>query len=212
MTRHFPWQTTIDKNSHQDVAEAIAAIESRRQAAHAFKDIRSFFNWCVPRYLKSSPCAGLRPPTQNPPRTRVLSNEELRAVWNAAAAYGAPFGSIVRLLILTGQRRGEIAALRSEWVKDDVIVFPAEITKNAREHVLPLGEIALAIIRQAALEGLLFQARGSDLPFSGFAASKKALDAKCSIEPWTLHDLRRTFVTNLAAAQACRRCSIRRAI
>jgi integrase len=185
LTRHFPWQTTIDKISHEDVAEAIAAIEGRSQAAHAFKDIRSFFNWCVPRYLKSSPCAGLRPPTQNPPRTRVLSNEELRAVWNAAAAYGAPFGSIVRLLILTGRRRGEIAALHSEWVKDDVIVFPAEITKNARVHVFPPGEMALSIIRQAAREGLLFQARGSDLPFSGFAASKKALDANSNIEPWS---------------------------
>jgi len=199
LTRHFSWQTSIDKISHQDVAEAIAAIKGRSQAAHAFKDIRSFFNWCVPRYLKSSPCAGLKSPAQNAPRARVLSNAELRAVWKAAVTYGAPFGTIVRLLILTGQRRGEIAALRSEWIGDDVIVFPAEFTKNAREHVLPLVEMTQAIIREVAREGLLFQARGSDLPFSGFGASKKALDAKCKIEPWTLHDLRRTFATNLAA-------------
>ena len=59
--------------------------------------------------------------------------------------------------------------------------------------------MALAIIRQPAREGLLFQARGSGLPFSGFAAGKKALDAKCNIEQWTLHDLRRTCATNLAA-------------
>jgi integrase len=199
LARHFPWQTSIDKITHRDVADAIAAVSGRSQAAHAFKDIRSFFNWCVPRHLKASPCAGLRPPAQNAPRARVLSDVELRVVWNAAAAYGYPFGAIVRLLILTGQRRGEIAALRSEWVKNDVVVFPAEITKNAREHVLPLGEVAIATILQIERKGLLFQARGSDLPFSGFGASKKVLDAKCKIEPWTLHDLRRTFATNLAA-------------
>jgi integrase len=199
LTRHFSWQMSIDKITHHDVAGAIDAIEGRSQAAHAFKDLRSFFNWCVPRYLKSSPCAGLRPPAQNAPRARVLSDVELRTVWSAAAAYGYPFGTIVQLLILTGQRRGEIAALRSEWVKDDFIVFPAAITKNAREHVLPLGEAAFAIIRQVEGNGPLFQARRSELPFSGFSASKTMLDRKCKIEPWTLHDLRRTFATNLAA-------------
>jgi integrase len=199
LTRHFSWQSPIDKITHQDVVEVIEGIAGKSQAAHAFKDIRSFFNWCVPRYLKSSPCHGLKPPAQNAPRARVLSEQELRAVWNAAEDYGYPFGSIVQLLILTGQRRGEIAALRSDWVKDEAIRFPAEITKNGREHVLPIGHIANSIIDGIKSKGLLFQARGSESPFSGFAASKKSIDAKCKIALWTLHDLRRTFATNLAA-------------
>lgn len=199
LMRHFSWQTPIDKITHQDVTAVIEGIAGRSQAAHAFKDIRSFFNWCVPRYLKSSPCLGLKPPVQNAPRARVLTDAELAAVWNAAVAHGYPFGSIVRLLILTGQRRGEIAALRSEWVRDDVIILPAKITKNGREHILPIGKMASSIILGIKHKGLLFQARGSEAPFSGFGASKKSIDAKCGIEPWTLHDLRRTFATNLAA-------------
>lgn len=133
------------------------------------------------------------------PRARCLTNAELAAVWYAADAHGHPFGNIVKLLILTGQRRGEIAALRSEWVTGNVIVFPADITKNGREHTLPIGRMAASIILGTKCKGLLFQARGSEAPFSGFGASKKSIDAKCGIEPWTLHDLRRTFATNLAA-------------
>lgn len=198
LERHFDWKKPIDKITHGDVAEAIDRIEAKSQAAHAFKDIRTFFNWCVPRYLKSSPCTGLKPPPQNPPRSRVLSDDELRAVWNTAVEYGYPFGHIVRLLILTGQRRSEIAGLRSEWIVGDTIVFPAEITKNHREHVLPLGPMAKALIADLKGEGLLFKARGSELAFSGFGASKAAFDRRCPIKPWTLHDLRRTMATNLA--------------
>jgi integrase len=199
LMRHFSWQMPIDKITHRHIDEAISEIKRRSQAAHAFKDIRSFFNWCVPRYLSSSPCLGLKPPPQNSPRARVLNDLELSAVWNAATAYGYPFGTIIQLLILTGQRRGEIAALRSEWVKKDSIQFPSEVTKNGRDHELPIGPMAAALIKQIGGTGLLFPARGSALPFSGFGASKESFGRKCQIEPWTLHDLRRTVATRLAA-------------
>lgn len=71
LMRHFSWQAPIDKILHQDVASVIEAIAGKSQAAHAFKDIRSFFNWCVPRYLKSSPCLGLKSPAQNAPACEV---------------------------------------------------------------------------------------------------------------------------------------------
>jgi integrase len=199
LTKHFSWREPIDKISHRDVAEVIDRIGGKSQAAHAFKDLRAFFNWCVPRYLKISPCQGLKPPPQNPPRARVLTDDELRAVWKASVEYGYPFGDIVRLLILTGQRRGEIAALRREWLHDNAIVFPPEITKNAREHVLPVGEMTLSILTPTKNEGLLFPARRSEFPFNGFGASKEALNERCGVSQWTLHDLRRTFATNLAA-------------
>lgn len=199
LTKHFSWLVPIDKIAHGDIADIIEGINGRSQAAHAFKDIRTFFNWCVPRYLKVSPCLGLKPPQQNPPRARVLTDAELRAVWLAAVDYGYPFGDIVRLLILTGQRRGEIAALRREWVRENTIVFPAEITKNAYEHVLPVGAMTLQILGAIKGNGLLFPARRSELSFNGFGASKEALDERCGVSNWTLHDLRRTFATNLAA-------------
>lgn len=175
--RHFSWQAPIDKITHEDVAAVIGGIAGRSQAAHAFKDIRSFFNWCLPRYLKSSPCMGLKPPVQNAPRARVLTEAELAAVWNAAAAHGYPFGSIVKLLLLTGQRRGEIAALRSEWVRGDGILFLTEITKNGREHILPIGQMASSIIGGIKQKRLLFQARGSESAVQRICGSRR--EAQC---------------------------------
>ncbi len=199
LTKHFTWRDPIDKITYRDAAEVIDGIKGKSQAFHAFKDLKTFFNWCVPRYLKMSPCQGLKPPGQNPPRSRVLNNDELRAVWRAATEYGYPFGDIVRLLILTGQRRGEIAGLRRDWVNGDMIEFPPEVTKNAREHRLPIGALTQGILNPIKGDGLLFPARRSELPFNGFGASKEALDERCGVSGWTLHDLRRTFATNLAA-------------
>ena len=108
LTRHFEWTKPIDQITHHDVLIALAAIEARSQRAHALKDIRTFFNWCIPRYLKSSPCIGIRKPAQKP-RDRVLTDDELCEVWNRAREIGYPYGSIVQLLILTGQRLSEIA-------------------------------------------------------------------------------------------------------
>jgi hypothetical protein len=81
------------------------------------------------------------------------------------------------------------------------VTLPPELTKNNREHTFPVGPMASAIIhRRVQLERdsrLLFQAQGSERPFSGWSKCKKALDKVANIAPWTLHDLRRTFRTNL---------------
>jgi integrase len=105
------------------------------------------------------------------------------------------------LLILTGQRRGEIAALKRAWVDHEKITLPAVLTKNGREHVLPIGARAQRVIRLAGSgPGLLFPARGlPNTPFSGWSKSKKALDRISGVKDWTLHDLRRTFSSGLAA-------------
>ena len=131
LTRHFQWTKPLDQITHQDVLTALDGIEARSQRAHALKDIRTFFNWCIPRYLKSSPCIGIKKSTQKP-RDRVLADDELCKVWNRAREIGYPYGTIVLLLILTGQRLGEIAGLRWEWIEEGTVTFPGEITKNAR--------------------------------------------------------------------------------
>ena len=176
---------------------ALDGIEAASQRAHALKDIRTFFNWCIPRYLKSSPCAGIRRPAQKP-RDRVLADDELCKVWNRAREIGYPYGTIVLLLILTGQRLGEIAGLRWEWIEEETVTFPGEITKNARVSKIPIGVMAHRIIEDTPRHSLLlFPARGhATRPFNGFGASKKSLD-KCGVENFTHHDLRRTFATSL---------------
>jgi len=198
LTRHFPWTKPLDQITHQDVLNVLDAIEGRSQRAHALKDIRTFFNWCIPRYLKSSPCIGIKKPAQKP-RDRVLADDELCKVWKRAREIGYPYGTIVQLLILTGQRLGEIAGLRWEWIKEGTVTFPGEITKNARASRIPLGTMAQRLIEGTPRHSsLLFPARGqATRPFNGFGASKESLD-KCGVENFVHHDLRRTFATNMA--------------
>ncbi len=199
LRRHFKWQKPLDKITHNDVAATLDAIKAPSERAHALKDIRTFFNWCIPRYLDSSPCVGIKKPPQKS-RDRVLDDDELCRVWRQAELLGYPYGTIVRLLILTGQRSGETAALRWEWIGKDTITIPASVTKNGNTTTFPLGSMAKRLIDATPNTGpLLFPARGHrDKPFVGFGVSKLALD-RCGVESFTHHDLRRTFATNLAA-------------
>jgi len=171
------------------------------EAAHAFKDARTFFRWSVGRgYIARSPCEGMMPPAPYTPRERVLTDQELRAVWQAATDY--PFAAILRLLILTGQRRGEIAALRWEWIEERSITLPSYICKNGRTHTFPLSRMARDIVDALPRTNspLLFpNLRDPERPFNGFGKLKVKLDERARVTGWTLHDIRRTVATNLAA-------------
>ena len=184
LNTYFQWSKPIDKITHKDVADIVEAIPKPSEAEHAFKCIKSFFNWCVPRYLKHSPCTGLKPPSRYTPRERVLTDDELVRIWNAAGALHT-FGLIVRALILTGQRRGEIAQFQQSWINDSTVIFPATIAKNKREHRLPASPLMLQLLRQ--------------LPprYNGWGTPKAKLDRLSGVSAWTLHDLRRTYATNL---------------
>lgn len=192
---HFSWTRPINKITHEDIVTALDSIPHRSARAHALKDIRTFFNWCVPRYLAASPANGLKMPAYKP-RERVLTNEELRSVWNAAADIPR-FGAIVQLLILTGQRRGEIASLRWENVTADTLTFPE--TKNGRSHTIPLGILAAITLPVAEAEGFVFPATHGEGAYNGWGKHFKDLQNRSGTSEWTLHDLRRTFATNLAA-------------
>ena len=178
-------------------------LSTPSEASHAFAAARLFLRWAVRRrLLLKSPLDGAQSPALGVPRARVLTADELAKVFLAARAEPSAFSSIVQLLILLGQRCGETARLRSEMIdlKTRMITLPASLTKNRREHRFPFGKMAERILKSGAKEGLLFSARGQpEEVFSGWSKCKVALDERCGIEPWTLHDLRRTFATNLAA-------------
>jgi len=173
------------------------------EASHAFAAARLFFRWAVRRrLLTKSPLDGAQSPARAVPRTRVLTPEELAKIFLAARSEPSAFSSIVQLLILTGQRCGETSKLRAEMVDFDTrtITLPASLTKNLREHRFPFGKMAERVLKSGAKSGLLFSARSRpDEVFSGWSKCKAALDKRCKIKSWTLHDLRRTFATNLAA-------------
>jgi integrase len=110
----------------------------------------------------------------------------------------------VALLVQTGQRRGEIARLEWDWINGNTITFPAHVTKNGREHVLPIDPEARAIINSCIRwneHAYLFPAarkrKDTTTVFNGWSKAKAAFDKECGVTGWTLHDLRRTFATNL---------------
>lgn len=206
LRRHF-----LPKFRHDQLASvktpAVAQIidglsDTPSIAHHAYAAIRMFFRWAESRsYVIRNPVAGLRAPRLGPPRERVLSRHELKAILKAAYTSDTTFDHIVRLLILTGQRRGEIAALDPNWIDPDkrTVTLPASITKNKREHTIPLGALAQAALPKVKEGALFFPGRGTDTPFDGWSKCKPKFDERCLLPHWTLHDLRRTFATNLAA-------------
>jgi integrase len=172
---------------------------SRNQCLASF---RAFFKWCLRgHHIEKNPCE-LMQLSQSPSRARVLADAELKAVWIASDDCGT-FGVIVKLLILTGQRPGEIAALRKEWICNDTITIPKEVTKNARAHTFPISTLSQRLLFQstsASATSVLFPARGKpSSPFNGWSKSKAALDKASRLTDWTLHDLRRTYATKMAA-------------
>ena len=178
-------------------------VDTPSELHHAQAVSRTFFRWAKRRkYITNNPLEDIQL-AKPKRRKRTLTDEELRKVWFAAGEIEGDFGEIVRLLILMGQRRGETAALADHYYSDNAqtVSLPGEITKNHLDHTFPVGLMAASIlskrVRQKRASKLLFQAVGSDLPFSGWSKSKKALDKLANIANWTLHDLRRTFRTNL---------------
>lgn len=198
--RHFHFDCNLHELTRDKIAKPIELLkDTPSEQKHAFVAIRTMMNWCVKRgFLHVSPVPPLTFKTK--PRERILSDAELAAVWHRADEYGWPFGRIVQLLILTGQRRGEIVGLRSSWIQDRMIRYPAEFVKNQRPHTIPLGDWAMEII-ESLPEGtdLLFPSRfDEEKPYNGFSKSKIAFDRDLDTAPYTLHDLRRTFSSNMA--------------
>ena len=198
--RHFTFEAKLDALTRPDIMAALDVLQKTpSEQQHAFVAMRTLMNWCVRRgYLENSPVPPLR--FKSPSRERILTDNELEIVWKRAKEVGNPFGSIVQLLILTGQRRGEIAGLKRSWIAGGTVTFPSGFTKNNREHRLPLGphtqELIASLPRTA---DLVFPSRDDpEKPFNGWGKAKQRFDEGIEIQPWTLHDLRRTYSSILA--------------
>ena len=176
-------------------------LKTPSECTHLYGLAQTFFRWAARRkYIDRSPMEGMEKPAKYRPRERVLTDDELRAVWRAAEDYAYPFGTIVQLLVLTGQRRSEIGKLKWSYVGDDEATLPPEIVKNNRTHTFPLGKWATRILEDTPRLGdYVFMARGNRKGFNGWQSCTFTLMKKCGTAHWTLHDLRRTFATNLAA-------------
>lgn len=187
------------------VLDTIIAGGAPTRANRALAAIKKLMNWCIDRgMIETSPVAALRPPTKEVARDRVLSDDELIAIYGAGASEGFPFEQFLKLLILTGQRRGEVAGMR--WSELELVkgiwTLPAKRTKNATSHIVTLAPLAISILKSVPRfldSDLVFTTTG-ETPISGFGRLKERLDVAVGLdaEDWRFHDLRRTMATNMA--------------
>jgi integrase len=193
--------TRRDVNALLDTIHDRAPIMANRTLAA----VRTLFNWTIARdILLTSPCASIACPAEETSRDRILCDDELRLVWNAAASVGGAYGSLVQLLALTGQRLGEVAGMR--WSELDLEAklwaLSSSRTKNRRQHEVPLADSVVAILRgMPRIDGRVFTISRN------FSRGRTKLDEAISAAlptgtkvpaPFVIHDLRRTVASGMA--------------
>jgi integrase len=198
----------VDRGGERPAAGTRRRAGGPYAARHALSAARKLFKWAVGRdLLAASPCDRIKAAELHGAparRDRVLGEEELRQVWAAAESTPYPYGPLIRLLILTGQRRDEIAGAR--WGDIDLngalLTIGPERMKAGQAHAVPLTRSAVEILKglpRFALGDFVFSGQTGAKPFSGFSKAKTRLDRLTGgIAPYTLHDLRRTIRTRLA--------------
>ena len=203
-----------DSVTRGEITEFITGIGECRpvRARNVLAQLSAFYTWALPRLdrLPANPCRDAGRPPKPKARDRVLSNEEIAALWKVAEGEALPWGPGLKLLILTGTRRNEVFdADRSEFdLKLKEWTIPTERAKNGVPHIVPLSAPALAVLKAIpTVDGSakLFPAYGNaENGPSGYSRAlarfRKSFDKtlkRNSSEHWTLHDMRRTVATGL---------------
>lgn len=198
LDRHFNFGGDVQSVERKQIMKVISGLSATpSEQSHAFVAIRTMMNWCVRHGLIEH---SVVPPIKHKTveRNRVLSNEELQRVYHRTQETPFPFGPIVQLLLLTGQRRTEVGQMRRSWIMDNSVTFPEGFAKNKREHRFPLSPMAQNVIEALPNTGdLMFPAATNfEKPFTTYAWHKARFDEGLEdVGPYTLHDLRRTFAT-----------------
>jgi integrase len=221
--------TDITQHDVVAVLDEAVDRDAPYQAHNLLGHVRTLFNWAIARGVYGvdrSPCDRLKATAvigKKLARKRILNDDEMRALWSATDAIGYPFGPIFRLLLLTGQRKSEVSDARwSEFdLKGKLWTIPAERMKADAAHVVPLTaeaiEVLSALPRYTKGEHL-FSTTFGEKPVSGFSKAKIRLDEtmlgglrklikgrgeddpkRAKIEPFVIHDIRRTVRTGLSA-------------
>ena len=197
---------TIGRPDVHDLLDRVVDRGSPIMARSLHGHLHRLFRWAVGRgIIAASPMENMPKPAPAVARDRVLGDAELAAVWKAADRMGWPFGPIVKLLILTGARRNEVAALRQSEFKNDRIELPAERVKNGETKTIPLPPAAVAILEtvpRIADSAFVFTLKGSKPASIGWRAKERLDRAADEImgEPlpdWRVHDIRRSVATGL---------------
>jgi len=178
LLHRFTFSGTIGQVTKRDVLQQLRRF-SPSEANHAFAVLRTLLNWSVEHdYLPYNPLHKVKPPHQTKTRDRLLTDDEIRLIWAASHNHGI-FGTIVRCLILSGQRLNQIGCYDPAW-KGENIEFPPEIMKSNKAHMIPCTPL------------LETELRGHSRMIS-FSTPMQKLRAELDIPHWTLHDFRRFF-------------------
>jgi integrase len=191
----------ISEISRGDIKELLrrkartAPIQANRVKALVSK----IFTWALKEeIIEASPALSLDPPggsEKDRQRTRNLSAAEIRLVWDSFGRLGYPFGPLFKLLLVTGQRCGEVGGMKWDEIADDGWHIPNERAKRGKGHLVPLSSLAREILSDAPqIAELVFRGR-QDKPLETWSRAKRRVDAK--VPAWRLHDLRRTFATHM---------------
>jgi integrase len=201
----------LPKITRSDVV-AVFDRMTEHQAANrrnVFEVLRRMFRWAVSRGdIDRSPMEGMETPPAVKARDRWLSDQELALVWKHAPGTHPCFGPIVRLLIVTGQRREEVSSLAWEELDQTgrLWTLPGDRAKNGEPNRVPLNDLAISVLDSVAgrpvwpRRGKVF-ATSTGGSFTGYHKGKEKLDRMIAedcgeaLQPWRLHDLRRTLAT-----------------
>lgn len=178
-------------------------------AGEVRKWVRAMFQFAFDvELLPDNPLASVRNRDRQKPRSRVLSMEELRVVWKTSASMPYPWGPYFQLILLTGDRRGEWANARADWLTPDRtrLEIPATNYKTGKPQVVPLSRQARTIVEVLPAPELgpyIFSSLSGARPISDFSGAKGKLDGliaaerKAALSPWVVHDLRRSMATHM---------------
>lgn len=197
--------TPIDEVSKDNIHKVIDSIVDRGSmimANRTLAHMKKFLNWCVERNLiEVSPALNISMPSAHVSRDRVLSDDEIKDIWNACEGEGYPFGKIVQFLFFTAQRRGEVVSMKWHDIdfKSKLWKLPKENTKTNRANEVPLSDLAIELLSSLPKLGEYVFTSSGKSPFDNFTRGKTALEKSLSIDHWTPHDIRRTVTSGLAS-------------
>lgn len=204
----------IAKRDVIDLLDAIADTGRVVSANRVRAYLNAFMNWCVGRdVIDVSPVVGVKPVAKEKSRDRVLSDDEIRWLWQACDDIGQPWGHLGKVLLLTAQRLREAAEMTDSEISGGMWHLPAERTKNGKAHGVPISsevrDVLASIARIPSAPGYLFTTTGAS-PVSGYTKGHTRLIERMAeiateeagepveIPRWTFHDLRRTAATGMA--------------
>jgi integrase len=198
-------ETLLTELRRADIVDLLDDLQNEKGFAAQVNRVRSqivaALNWAIEReWIETNPAAVIKKRKIETPRERVLTHDELRAIWKAADGLSDPSRTFIKVLILTGQRRDEIRCMERREVdaKEKAWTLPAERNKGKRDHTLPLPDAVVDLLDGLPKRGPYVFTVSWEKPYSGTKRLKEILDRASGVREWVLHDLRRTVRSGLA--------------